>query len=100
MGATDVGLDGGDRATIRRGYMVSRHHVGFKEGAPLPNWHVKALEEHKVFKVIRRRWVVERSFAWYSFHRRLVLDYEFLPESTEAFMQVAANRMLTRRLAA
>jgi putative transposase len=37
---------------------------GFKEGDPLPDWHVKALEEHKVFKVIRRRWVVERSFAW------------------------------------
>jgi transposase len=30
------------------------------------------------FEVIRRRWVVERTFAWISGNRRMSRDYEFL----------------------
>ncbi|PYE53633.1 IS5 family transposase [Deinococcus yavapaiensis] len=74
--------------------------IWWPKDQPLPDWYFEALEEQKKFKVIPRRWVVERSFAWYSFHRRLVRDYEFLPETTEAFLQVAATHLLVRRLAA
>jgi DDE family transposase len=36
------------------------------------------------FKVLPRRWVVERSFAWITRWRRLCRDHEGLPESSEA----------------
>ncbi|WP_443093733.1 transposase [Meiothermus hypogaeus] len=51
------------------------------------------------FVVIPRRWVVERTFAWLSFNRRLKRDYEFLPETTETFIYVAMIRLMVRRLA-
>lgn len=38
------------------------------------------------FEVLPRRWVVERTFAWISKHRRTVRDYERLPESHEAMV--------------
>ena len=30
----------------------------------------------KGFQVIPKRWIVERTFGWFSFHRRLSKDYE------------------------
>jgi transposase len=49
------------------------------------------------FQVQRRRWVVERTFAWLSRFRRLARDYEGLPTSSEAFIQVATIRLLLTR---
>ena len=37
---------------------------------------VVARREQHVFEVLPRRWVVERTFAWISKHRRTVRDYE------------------------
>ncbi len=53
----------------------------------------------KGFQVQRRRWVVERTFAWLSRFRRLARDYEGLPTSNEAFIHVATIRLLLTRLA-
>jgi putative transposase len=53
----------------------------------------------KGFIVVARRWVVERTFAWLGFHRRLAKDYERLPESSEAFIYIAMTRLMLRRLA-
>lgn len=47
----------------------------------------------------RRRWVVERTFAWLSFNRRRNRDYEFLPETTGTLIYVAMIRLMVRRLA-
>jgi transposase len=38
----------------------------------------------KGFKVIPRRWVVERTFGWLMHHRRLARDYETHPHRSEA----------------
>jgi len=46
-----------------------------------------------------KRWIVERTFAWLSQNRRLSKDYEWLPESSEAFIYVAMSRLMARRLA-
>lgn len=51
------------------------------------------------FQVQRRRWVVERTFAWLSRFRRLARDYEGLPSSSEALIQVATIRLFLTRLA-
>jgi transposase len=42
---------------------------------------VKLAEAKKGFVLLPRRWVVERSFAWASRFRRLVKDYERLPQT-------------------
>ena len=51
------------------------------------------------FTVLPRRWVVERTFAWISKHRRTVRDYEHLPASHEAMILWAMIALMTRRLA-
>lgn len=50
------------------------------------------------FKVLPKRWVVERTFAWLGKYRRLSKDYEYLPKSSEAFVYLASIHLLTRRL--
>jgi putative transposase len=51
------------------------------------------------FKVLPRRWVVERTFAWLMRHRRLVRDYETTESSAEAWAYIAMIRIQLRRLA-
>jgi putative transposase len=59
---------------------------------------VKRPEGMKGFLVLARRWVMERTFAWLSFHRRLSKDYEYLPETSEAFIRIAMIRLMLARL--
>ena len=51
------------------------------------------------FEVLPRRWVVERTFAWISKHRRTVRDYERLPASGRAshFPDCGSFRILDRK---
>jgi transposase len=51
------------------------------------------------FEVLPLRWVVERTFAWISKHRRTVRDYERLPEHHAAMVTWAMVALMTRRLA-
>jgi transposase len=51
------------------------------------------------FEVLLRRWVVERTFAWISKHRRTTRDYERLPASHEAMVLWAMTALMTHRLA-
>lgn len=51
------------------------------------------------FIVLPRRWVVERTFGWFNWYRRLNKDYECLPETSVAMIQVAMIRIMLRRLA-
>jgi transposase len=53
----------------------------------------------KGFHVVKRRWVVERTFAWISKHRRCVRDYETRPEHHEAMVYIATIMTMSRRLA-
>ena len=52
----------------------------------------------KGFVVQAKRWVVERTFGWFIQARRLVREYEKLPESTEAMLHLVMIRILVRRL--
>ena len=60
---------------------------------------IVAKRDRHAFEVLPRRWVVERTFAWISKHRRTVRDYEHLPASHEAMILWAMTALMTRRLA-
>ena len=53
----------------------------------------------KGFRVLTRRWVVERTLAWISHNRRMAKDYERLCATGESFVYVAMTRLMVRRLA-
>jgi putative transposase len=50
------------------------------------------------FKVMKWRWIVERTFAWLGRSRRLSKDYERQPESSEALIYIAMSHLMLRRL--
>lgn len=53
----------------------------------------------KGFVVIPKRWVVERTFGWLNRYRRLSKDYELLPDTSKAVIQVTMIHVMVRRLA-
>ena len=56
---------------------------------------------HKIkdtFAVLPIRWIVERTLAWISNHRRLAKDYEILAKTAEAFVKVAMIRVTLNKL--
>ena len=60
---------------------------------------VKHLVKVVGFKLLPRRWVVERTFGWLNRARRLSKDYERNPRSSEAVITLAMIRIMLRRLA-
>jgi putative transposase len=60
---------------------------------------IKKPPDMHTFRVLPRRWVVERTFGWFNRERRLSKDYERLPATTEAFINITMVRLMTRRLA-
>ena len=50
------------------------------------------------FQVLRRRWVIERTFGWLMRYRRLVRDYERRTDHAEAMIYWATVIIMTRRL--
>ena len=60
---------------------------------------VKRSDDMSGFVVLPRRWVVERTFAWLSFQRRMSKDYELLPETSETFIYISMIRLMLARLA-
>ncbi len=60
---------------------------------------VRRCDDTAGFKVLPRRWVVERTNAWITRRRRCARDYERLPSQHAAMVEWAAILMMTRRLA-
>jgi transposase len=54
--------------------------------------------ETKGFKILPRRWVVERSLGWLMLHRRLARDYETLPERSQTMIHWAMIDNMSRTL--
>jgi putative transposase len=50
------------------------------------------------FQVIPQRWIVERTFGWFNWSRRLSKDYEELPSVSEGMVYIAMIRLMLRRL--
>jgi putative transposase len=60
---------------------------------------VRRSDCQKGFKVLPKRWIVERTFAWLFKSRRLVRDYEVRTDHSEAMMYLCMTRLMARRLA-
>ena len=54
--------------------------------------------ETEGFAVLKKRWIVERTFGWFENYRRLSKDYERLPESSEAMIELSMIRLMLNRL--
>ena len=48
------------------------------------------------FEVQPKRWVVERTFAWFGRYRRLSKDYERHPRNSETWIYVAMTHRMSR----
>jgi len=60
---------------------------------------VRRCDHEPGFKVLPRRWVVERTFGWMTKWRRLVRDYEQRLDVSEAMVHIAMGSLLLRRIA-
>jgi putative transposase len=55
-------------------------------------------ETVKGFVPVKKRWVVERTFGWFNFFRRLSKDYEKTVLSSEAMIYLAQSQILLNRI--
>jgi len=115
--AASVGEREGGKQVLKKvkqmGKKVSRLTTiwvdGGFDGAPFMMWVmdfcrwivqvVLRPEQTKGFVLLKKRWVVERTFGWLMGCRRLVRDYELLPQTSETFVYLAIIRIMVRRLA-
>ena len=49
------------------------------------------------FNVIPKRWIVERTFGWFNFNRRLAKDYELNTDCSIAFVHLTMCRIMLNR---
>ncbi len=92
---------------VKRLYLVWAD--GGYGGEPFLRWVMDTLgwilqvvlrpEAAKGFVLLKKRWVVERTFGWLNWSRRLSKDYERLPASSEAMVYISMIRLMVRRLA-
>jgi putative transposase len=50
------------------------------------------------FSVVKKRWIVERTFAWLVGNRRLRVDYEGYAATSAALIEMALIRLMMRRI--
>ena len=68
-----------------------------KFGSRLSIEIVRRMEEHR-FSVVKRRWIVERTFGWLCRCRRLSKDYEALTRTSENWIRMAMIGVMIKRL--
>lgn len=54
--------------------------------------------DRRQFESLPKRWIVERTFGWFSRYRRLSKDYELCPNTSENMIYLAMIRNMLRRL--
>jgi putative transposase len=80
------------RATDRLGRLLRKRN-------PVAVEIVRRSDDVKGFKVLLRRWVVERTFGWLGRQGRLSKDYEYLTDTSETMIYVSMIGLMLRRLA-
>jgi putative transposase len=63
-------------------------------------WQLRVFKRRqRVFAIAGLTWIVERSFAWLGFNRRLAKDYERRVQTSETLIDIAAIRLMLNRIA-
>ena len=76
-----------------RGEFLQKAHKIFRRKVKI----VEKDRQQKGFKVLPRRWVVERTFAWISNFRRHSKDYELLTSSSESMIYISMIQIMLKR---
>lgn len=84
-----IWADGGYRGLLVE---IAKHCFGRKIDIVLRN------DDGKGFKVVRKRWIVERTFGWLLNYRRHSKDYERLTKTSESMIYIAMTHLMLRRL--
>lgn len=71
---------------------------GIEMIAPLNPRHKNNTQDGRRFRRYRRRWKIERLFAWIMRFRRVVTRYEHKAENFLGFVQLACIAILLRRI--
>jgi putative transposase len=62
-------------------------------------WIVEIVKRNETgFKILPKRWIVERTFSWINNARRNSKDYELLTETSEAMVRLAMVRIMLNRI--
>lgn len=115
---TSAALDDGAAAPQLTGRLVAEEHLRLEKiwadnkyhnhayrhwlAENRPGWDLEVKTRApgvKGFAVQPKRWVVERTFAWYGRYRRHSKDYERRTDSSESMIRVSAVHLMLRRLA-
>lgn len=59
---------------------------------------VKRSDDVKGFKILPKRWIVERTFGWLGRYRRHAKDYESLTDSSESMIRLSMINLMLHRL--
>jgi len=96
-------LSGRTTSRLEMVYADNKYHcyaVHEWEARPEVNYRVVVVKrEGKEFKLLPKRWVVERTYAWMGWNRRLSKEYERTTSSSEAWCQISMIHLMLRRLA-
>jgi putative transposase len=76
-------------------------------GQPIVNWVKQHLSwdlqiikrnEQATFKVLPKRWIVERTLAWIAYSRRSSRDYEKQTQTSQTMVQLVMIRVCINRI--
>jgi putative transposase len=73
-----------------------------KQLRPFGKLHLEIVrrgDQARGFKVLPKRWVIERTFGWFYKSRRLCRDYEVRLDHSEAMIRICMIRLMVKRLA-
>ena len=85
------------------GWAGGGYKTGFPDhaaGAGISFAVVPKEPDQKGFAPLPCRWAVERTLGWFVLHRRLVRDFETLPERSATMIHWAMTGNMSRRLGA
>lgn len=88
----------GDKAYDSNGLDAALRKRGIEMIAPHNPTRKTKTQDGRALRRYRRRWHVERLFAWLLACRRLVTRYERKAENFLAFLKLGCMRILLRRL--
>ena len=86
------------RAVADGSYRGEATATAVQTEAGIPLEIVKRSDQVSGFKVLPKRWIVERTFGWLGRCRRLAKDFENLTRTHAAFVILAMVRVMLRRL--